>query len=48
MVSLEDGCKYGIVDPKFLQYGKTIFFLVKGLKVVAKCYLIWVSFHDDL
>ena len=31
-----------------LQYTKTITFLAKGLKVVAKCYLNWNSFHDDL
>ena len=33
---------------KVLQYTKTITFLAKGLKVVAKCYLNWNSFHDDL
>ena len=30
-----------------LWYTKTIFFF-KGLKVVAKCCLNWISFHDDL
>ena len=24
------------------------FYFVKGLKVVAKCFLNWISFHDDL
>ena len=33
------GCKHGKVDQKVLWYTKTIMFLVKGLKVVAKRYL---------
>ena len=33
---------------KVLQYTKTIILLVKGLKVVAKRCLDWISFHDDL
>ena len=31
-----------------LWYTKTIIFLVKGLKVVAKRCLNWIFFHDDL
>ena len=31
-----------------LCYTKTIYLLVKGPKVVAKCSLNWISFHDDL
>ena len=31
-----------------LQYTKTISFLVKGLKVVAKHYLNWHFSYDDL
>ena len=31
-----------------LQLTKTILFLVKGLKVVAKRCLNWISFHDGL
>ena len=30
------------------QHTKTIIFWVKGLKVVAKRCLDWISFHDDL
>jgi hypothetical protein len=30
------------------RYSKTIIFGVKGLKVVAKHCLSWISFHDDL
>ena len=33
---------------KMLWYTKTINVLVKGLKVVVKCCLNWISFHDDL
>ena len=33
---------------KMLRYTKTIKFMVKGLKVVAKRYLNWISFHNDL
>ena len=33
---------------KVLRYTKTIFFLVKGLKVVGKRCLNLISFHDDL
>jgi hypothetical protein len=33
---------------KVLRYTKTIITLVKGLRVVAKCCLNWISFHDDL
>ena len=33
---------------KVLRYIKTVFFGVKGLKVVARRYLHWISFHDDL
>ena len=33
---------------KVLRYTKTIMFLVKGLKVVAKHCVNWISFHDDL
>jgi hypothetical protein len=33
---------------KVLWYTKTIIFLVKGLKVVAKSYLNWNFFYDDL
>ena len=32
---------------KVLQYTTTIIFMVKGLKVVAKRCLNWISFHDD-
>ena len=31
-----------------LWYTKTIFVLVKVLRVVAKCCLIWIIFHNDL
>ena len=31
---------------KVLRYTKTIIFLVKGLKVVVKRCLNWISFHD--
>jgi hypothetical protein len=31
-----------------LRYTKTMFFFVKSLKVVAKCCLDWIYFHDDL
>ena len=33
---------------RVLRSTKTIIFLVKGRKVVAKCCLNWTSFHDDL
>ena len=33
---------------KMLWYTETIVFAVKGPKVVAKCCLNWISFHDDL
>ena len=33
---------------KVLRYTKTKIFLVKGLKVVAKRYLNWIVFYDDL
>jgi hypothetical protein len=33
---------------KMLRYTKIIIPLVKGLNIVAKCCLNWISFHDDL
>jgi hypothetical protein len=33
---------------KMLQYIKTLIMLVKGLKVITKRCLNWISFHDDL
>jgi hypothetical protein len=42
------GSKHGQVYGKVLQYTKTIMFLVKRLKVVAKCYLNWIFFHATL
>ena len=37
--SITYGRKHGKVDQKkVLQYNETMFFLVKGLKVVAKCF----------
>ena len=33
---------------KMLWYTKTIIFLVKRLKVVAKCCLNWIFFHGAL
>ena len=40
-----DGCKHGKVDQKVLWYAKTIYSLVKRLKVVAKC--CFLLFFDD-
>ena len=33
---------------KMLRYTKTITFLVKGLKAIAKRCLNWICIHDDL
>ena len=53
MVVRYDGRKhyqlYGRKGKTLLQYDKTINFLVKRFKVVAKCCLNWIDFfHVDL
>ena len=47
---LSNNCYASMVKwtKKVLCYTKTIIFLVKGLKVVAKSYLNWIFFYDDL
>ena len=42
------GNKHGQVHKKKVQCTKTIIFLVKRLKVIAKCCLNWIFFHDTL